>query len=83
MASMNISLPDPMRQRVKSRIAGGRYANHSDYVRDLIRRDQVRTEKLETLQEAISQGLASGEPRPFDSQEFNRRMMETIGDGDL
>lgn len=83
MASMNISLPDPMRQWVKSQINGGRYANHSDYVRDLIRRDQVRTEKLKALQEAISQGLASGEPRSFDLQEFNRRMMENFGDGDL
>ena len=40
MASMNISLPDPMRDYVQSRIDNGQYASISDYVRDLIRRDQ-------------------------------------------
>lgn len=40
MASMNISLPDPMRDYVQSRIDTGQYASASDYVRDLIRRDQ-------------------------------------------
>lgn len=44
MASMNISLPDPMRDFVQARIDSGRYASVSDYVRDLIRRDQDRTE---------------------------------------
>ena len=40
MASMNISVPDPMRDWVQTRIDGGQYASVSDYVRDLIRRDQ-------------------------------------------
>ncbi|MDD3800487.1 MAG: type II toxin-antitoxin system ParD family antitoxin [Novosphingobium sp.] len=40
MATMNVSLPDPMRDYVQSRIDSGQYASVSDYVRDLIRRDQ-------------------------------------------
>lgn len=40
MASMNISLPDPMRDYVQDRVDRGQYASASDYVRDLIRRDQ-------------------------------------------
>ncbi len=40
MASMNISLPDRMRDYVQERIDSGHYASVSDYVRDLIRRDQ-------------------------------------------
>ncbi|WP_156361937.1 type II toxin-antitoxin system ParD family antitoxin [Sphingomonas sp. Leaf343] len=40
MASMNISLPDPMRDYVQDRIDRGHYASASDYVRDLIRRDR-------------------------------------------
>ena len=40
MASMNISLPDPMRDWVEAQIEQGRYSSNSDYVRDLIRRDQ-------------------------------------------
>lgn len=41
MATMNISLPDPMKQRVEAQAETGRYSNASDYVRDL-RRDQER-----------------------------------------
>lgn len=40
MATMNISLPDPMRDYVQNRIDSGQYASVSDYVRDLISRDQ-------------------------------------------
>lgn len=40
MATMNVSLPDPMRDYVQNRIDTGQYASVSDYVRDLIRRDQ-------------------------------------------
>jgi len=37
---MNVSLPDPMRDYVQNRIDSGQYASVSDYIRDLIRRDQ-------------------------------------------
>ena len=40
MATMNVSLPDPLRDFVQQRIDSGQYASVSDYVRDLIRRDQ-------------------------------------------
>jgi antitoxin ParD1/3/4 len=40
MATMNISVPDLMRDFVQRRIDSGRYASVSDYVRDLIRKDQ-------------------------------------------
>jgi len=40
MATMNVSLPDPLRDYVQNRIDSGQYASVSDYVRDLIRRDQ-------------------------------------------
>tara|TARA_R110000850_G_scaffold110033_2_gene223088 strand:- start:48 stop:320 length:273 start_codon:yes stop_codon:yes gene_type:complete len=37
---MNVSLPDPLRDYVQNRIDSGQYASVSDYMRDLIRRDQ-------------------------------------------
>jgi antitoxin ParD1/3/4 len=43
---MNISLPDPMKSRVEDQAKSGRYANTSDYVRDLIRRDRLRHEAI-------------------------------------
>ena len=44
MATMNVSLPDPMRDFVQSRIDSGQYVSVSDYVHDLIRRDQTEME---------------------------------------
>jgi antitoxin ParD1/3/4 len=61
MATMNISLPDPMRAWVEAQTQSGQYANHSDYIRDLIRRDRKESEKLKTLQDAITQGFDSGD----------------------
>jgi antitoxin ParD1/3/4 len=60
MATMNISLPDPMKAWVESRTESGLYANSSDYVRDLIRRDQVKAEKIANMQRLIDEGRASG-----------------------
>ena len=67
MATMNISLPDPMKRWVEAQAEDGRYANSSDYVRDLIRRDQVRAEKIAAMQKLVDEGRASGvDPRTPD-----------------
>lgn len=60
MATMNVSLPDPMKDWVEAQAGTGRYANASDYVRDLIRRDQDRLAKTAELQHLVDIGLASG-----------------------
>jgi antitoxin ParD1/3/4 len=60
MATMNVSLPDPMKEWVEAQAQTGRYSNASDYVRDLIRRDQERVSKLAELQRLITEGLESG-----------------------
>jgi len=60
MATMNVSLPDPMKAWVESQSRDGRYANASDYVRDLIRRDQVRAEKIANMQRLVDEAYASG-----------------------
>ena len=60
MATMNVSLPGQMKAWVESQSANGRYSNASDYVRDLIRKDQVRVGLILNLQKAVEQGLASG-----------------------
>ena len=60
MATMNISLPDQMKAWVESRSEDGRYSNASDYVRDLIRRDQQRAESIEELDMLIQEGIDSG-----------------------
>ena len=60
MATMNVSLPDKMKQWVEDQVATGRYGNASDYVRDLVRRDQERAEAREKLQQMVDEALASG-----------------------
>jgi len=57
MATMNVSLPDIMREWVETQTNSGEYANASDYIRDLIRHDKLRRE---TLKRAIKDGLNSG-----------------------
>ena len=60
MATMNISLPEQMKAWAESQAGTGKYSNTSDYVRDLIRRDQERSEKIAAMQIKINEGLASG-----------------------
>jgi antitoxin ParD1/3/4 len=60
MATMNISLPDPMKQWVEAQAETGRYSNVSDYVRDLIRREQERGDKIAQMQRLVDEARASG-----------------------
>nr|WP_302504368.1 type II toxin-antitoxin system ParD family antitoxin [Geoalkalibacter halelectricus] len=64
---MNISLPDQMKSWVEECVKSGRYANASDYVRDLIRQDHM---KLETLRQALIQGENSGPSTGMDIEDF-------------
>ena len=67
MATMNISLPDPMKAWVEDQAKDGRYSNSSDYVRDLIRRDQIKAEKIANMQRLVDEAYASGtSDRSFD-----------------
>jgi antitoxin ParD1/3/4 len=74
MATMNVSLPAPMKAWVEERSADGRYSNSSDYVRDLIRKDQERAQGIAEIQALIDQGIASGPPKPFDKAAFLARL---------
>ena len=60
MATMNVSLPDRMKAWVEEQAKSGRYANTSDVVRDLIRREQVKADKIANMQRLIDEGRASG-----------------------
>ena len=83
MASMNVSVPDLMRDWVEDRIESGRYASASDYVRDLIRRDQeaeaARQLSIADIRTSIEESRASGKMMPandvFDRLEAKIRKM--------
>jgi antitoxin ParD1/3/4 len=59
MQSMNISLPQPLKQFVDEQVATGRYSSASEYVRELIRADEKR--KAEGQLEALLLEGLSGE----------------------
>ena len=60
MASMNISLPEPMKDWVETQTSSGRYDNASEYVRDLIRHDQDRASKISAMQKLVDEAFESG-----------------------
>jgi antitoxin ParD1/3/4 len=64
MHSMNISLPEPLKEFVDGQIAPGRYSSTSEYVRELIRADEKRKaeERLEAPRRAAERrnGIDSG-----------------------
>lgn len=63
MATMTVSLPDPMKEWIEAQIQKGEYASTSDYVRDLVRRDRARRGQeltLEELRQIVVDSKASG-----------------------
>lgn len=57
MATLEISITDDQREWIDAQVAAGRYANASDYIRELIRSDQ---QARESLQLALIDGERSG-----------------------
>ena len=64
---------------VKSQIDAGHYTNDSEFIRDLIRRDQERNAEIEAIRVALIDGENSGEPGAFAVAAFKQRMHATHG----
>ena len=60
MQTMNISLPDPMKQYVEEQVTVGDYSSASEYMRELVRADQKRNAR-EQLELTLLESLAEGE----------------------
>jgi len=60
MQTMNISLPEPLKDFVDRQIAAGRYSSASEYVRELIRNDEKQKAE-EHLAALLREGLQSKE----------------------
>ena len=69
-----ITLTDKQDGWIKSQIDAGHYTNDSEYIRDLIRREQERSAEMEAVRAALIEGETSGEPRPFDAGAFKQRI---------
>lgn len=60
--TMSFALPEALRSYVDQRVRSGQYGNTSEYLRELIRRDQEEQAK-KRLRELIEEGLNSGSGR--------------------
>lgn len=67
MSTMNISLPEPLKKFVDERVSKSGYGTSSEYVRELIRRDQDRLR----LREMLLAGGASPASGEANSQYFS------------
>ena len=55
-----VTLTDQQERWMRVRTAAGDFTSDSEYIRELIRRDQEESIKLQTLKSAIQEGLESG-----------------------
>lgn len=66
MSTMNISLPDTLKSFVDEQVNQRGYGTSSEYIRELIRKDQDRLH----LRELLLTGAASAPTTPVDAAYF-------------
>ena len=66
MSTMNISLPDTLKAFVDQQVSMRGYGTSSEYVRELIRKDQ----DMQRLREMLLDGASSGATAPVDAGYF-------------
>lgn len=67
MSTMNISLPDGLKSFVDEQVAARGYGTSSEYVRELIRRDQER----QRLRGLLLEGATSAPGQPLTKAYFD------------
>ena len=67
MSTMNISLPETLKEFVDEQVAQGGYGTSSEYVRELIRKDQGRLQ----LRNLLLEGAGSKPCKPVSPEYFN------------
>lgn len=67
MTTMNVSLPESLKSFVDEQVSSGGYSTSSEYVRDLIRKDQDR----QRLRAMLLAGAASPPGQPADDDSFD------------
>ena len=67
MTTMNVSLPNGLKSFVDEQVAARGYSTSSEYVRELIRKDQER----ERLRRLLLDGAASAPTAPVDDAYFD------------
>ena len=76
--SMNISLPESLKEYVRQRVLAGDFANPSDYIRALIRADKEHQAQAK-LEQRLLEGLESGEPIDADEAYWEEKRAQLLG----
>lgn len=74
-----ITVTDQQDNWIKAQIKAGKFTNDSEYIRDLIRRDQASNADMEAIRAALIEGEQSGEPQPFNGESFKQAMISKHG----
>ena len=77
---MSFALPESMRAYIDARVASGHYGNTSEYIRDLIRKDQAEEAKAQ-LRALIEEGLLSGPAQPWSQADEDE--LRAIASGEI
>ncbi|MEL6893732.1 MAG: type II toxin-antitoxin system ParD family antitoxin [Actinomycetota bacterium] len=78
--TMSFALPESMREYIDARVRSGDYGNTSEYLRELIRRDQDQ-QAAARFRNLIADGLASGPGRDVDDQVIAELRDRAFDDG--
>ena len=78
MISKDVTLPDSMGDWIDALVTSGKYASSSEYICDLIRKDQEH-HKFLLLQTAITRGIESGEPSSLDMATIRQKARAKAG----
>lgn len=76
---MSFALPEALREYVDQRVRSGQYGNTSEYLRELIRRDQEEQAK-KRLRELIEEGLSSGPGGALTPKRTAQLKKQALGD---
>lgn len=74
-----ITVTDQQDSWIKAQISAGQFTNDSEYIRDLIRRDQATQIEIEAIRAALVEGEQSGEPKSFNAVQFKQEMKAKHG----
>ena len=75
-----ITVTDQQDNWIKTQIAAGQFTDDSEYIRDLIRRDQASKAEIDAIRAVLIEGEERGEPQPFDGDLFKQEMIAKHGD---
>jgi antitoxin ParD1/3/4 len=70
-ATMNISLPESLKQWVEAQVSRKGYSTASEYVRDVLRREQ-EDEARRKINQLLDEGLESGKSTPLNANQWRK-----------